>query len=384
MPESFGPIRAARVSRETVVPDTELREILDDTGQTTTPAQRTRPRRRWLRALIGLGICLVLVAGLVGTGIWYLDHSLASRIHRIPGVFSGLTHRPAKPQVGTARKATTILLMGSDRRSPVPTTGDRARAAAWVPGAQRSDTLMLVHLSGDRRQVTVVSIPRDSWVDIPGYGRHKINAAFSYGGPRLAVRTVEHLTGIRIDHLAVIDWDGFRRMTDLLGGVDIRIPRTVYDSKHELTWTAGWHHLDGAKALLYVRQRYGLPGGDFDRVKRQQNLMRALFRKAAATNVWSHPVKDVRLTAALADNLTVDAGWSTSQMFSLARQVYGAHHRRIEFATAPVRGTGWVGPESVVFLDPHTDRTLWQAIEHDRADRWFQRHPDHLLGGHVR
>ncbi|MGH3414126.1 MAG: LCP family protein [Marmoricola sp.] len=361
--------------------DTSLLDLLTEPEQ--FPGTLARRRRRWPWVLAGLGLSLVLLASLTTAGLWYLDHKITGQIGRLPEVFSSVDHRPARP-TGAAGRATNILLIGSDRRSPVPTTGERARAATWIPGEQRSDTLMLVHISANRRDVTVVSIPRDSWVNIPGYGRHKVNAAFSYGGPSLAVRTVEQLTGIRIDHLAVVDWDGFRRLTDVLGGVTVRIPRTVYDSARRKTWTAGWHHLNGAQALLYVRERHGLPGGDLDRVRRQQNLLRVLFRKAARTSVWSHPVQDVRLANAIAGDLSVDSGWSAHQMLQLARQVHGAQHRRLQFTTAPVSGTGRVGAEDVVFLDHHADRGLWRAIDHDRAVPWFQQHPGHLLGGSVR
>ena len=112
---------------------------------------------------------------------------------------------------------------------------------------------MVLHIDGDRGGGSIISIPRDSWVTVPGYGQAKINVAFSYAGPSLTA--------------------------DTLGGVEVNIPETTYDSMRKKKWTAGRHKLDGAETLTYVRQRYGLPGGDFDRIKRQQNVMRTLMGK---------------------------------------------------------------------------------------------------------
>jgi len=355
--------------------DTGILDRFADTG--TPPARRDWKRLRVV--LVCLGVCLVLAFGVVVGGAWLLERRLTAQIHTLPNAFAGLQNRPVKPQVGTAAGATNILLVGSDRRSAVPTTGSRAAASDWVPGAQRSDTLMLVHVSGDRKNVTVVSIPRDSWVPIPGHGMAKINAAFSWGGPSLLIGTVERLTGVRIDHLAVLDWDGFKRLTDALGGVDVTIPRTTYDPARHYTWTAGVRHLNGAQALLYVRQREGLPAGDLDRVQRQQNLLRLLLHKAFATSIWTDPVRHYRMLAAITANLTTDSGWTIHEIGHLAHQLSGLPLSAFSFTTAPVSGTGRVGAQDVVFLAPTQDHSLWHALIVDRAPGWFRQHPDAAL-----
>src|SRR5690606_23003800 len=109
----------------------------------------------------------------------------------------------------------------------------------------RSDTMMVIHVPADRKSIGLVSIPRDSWVQVPGHGPAKINAAFAWGGPALAVETVENLTDVRIDHVGVIDWEGFKRITDTLGGVTITIPETVTDPYRKRTWHAGTQKMDG-------------------------------------------------------------------------------------------------------------------------------------------
>lgn len=327
-------------------------------------------------AALGLLVVALLLAAVAGAGALYLQHRLTSHIARIDGVFDGLEHRPSRPDHGPAAQAMNILLMGSDRRSEVGTTGRDARAPEWVPGAQRSDTLMLLHVDADRRGATLVSIPRDSWVEIPGHGWSKVNAAFSWGGPSLAVATVERLTDVRIDHVAVVDWDGFRELTDLVGGVTVDVPRTVTDSAHGVTWRAGRHTLDGAQALMYVRQRYGLPGGDLDRVRRQQAFLRALLTQAWTGEVRSDPRAAYRFLETVTEHLSVDAQWSVSDMRSLLLSVRGLDTADVHYLTAPVRGFGYEGSQSVVYLDRARGGPLWRAVRQDRVGGWLARHRD--------
>ena len=169
----------------------------------------------------------------------------------------------------------------------------------------------------------------------------------------------------------------------MLGGVDVEIPRTVHDPARDYTWTAGEHHLDGAQALLYARQREGLPGGDLDRVQRQQNLLRLLLRKAFATSLWTDPIRRYRMLSAITANLSTDAGWSTHQIEHLGRQLSGLPLDSFSFTTAPVAGTGRIRGQDVVLLDHAADRALWDALNADRAPEWFARHPDLLLSGSV-
>lgn len=150
----------------------------------------------------------------------------------------------------------TFLLVGTDSRSAASTTGEDATGPSFVPGAQRSDVVMLAQVSADRQSARVVSIPRDSWVEIPGRGRGKVNAAYSWGGAALLVATVEKLTGVRVDHFAVIDFAGFRSVVDAVGGVDVGVAARTASAG--VTSQAGVNHLDGDAALVYVRQRHEL------------------------------------------------------------------------------------------------------------------------------
>lgn len=344
------------------------------------PGTRRRRRRKVALATV----LLVAVAAMsLGGVLLHIQAQLDGQIVRIEHVFRGVEDRPAKPTSGSAKDSVNILVMGTDRRGTVGTTGTSAVAPEWIPGAQRTDTIMILHVDGDRKSASLVSIPRDSWVDVPAFGFNKINAAFSYAGPSLAVQTVEDLTGIRIDHLAVIDWIGFQALTDAVGGVRITVPRTIADTHNNVVWTKGTQRLDGRQALLYVRQRYGLPGGDFDRVQRQQVFVRSLMRSTLASMRSNHPgdIHDVLDT--LTSNLSVDAEWSSSELRGLLLDLRSMSAADVHFLTAPVTGTGMEGSQSVVYLDQPLNQSLWSAVRDDGVEQWLASHTTDVVTGPV-
>lgn len=339
-------------------------------------ARSRRRRRRPVRTfLLGMTCCILLMVLTLVSVTLYFQHELSSRIDRIDNVFAGLSNRPDKP-VGSAADAVNILLLGTDRRSAEPTTGQRARTASWLPGAQRSDAIMIVHIDSDRRGASVISIPRDAWVDVPGHGANKINAAFSFGGPALAVQTIERLSGIRIDHLAVIDWNGFEDLTDAIGGVTLDIPETVHDRYRDITWTAGRHRMNGSQALNYVGQRAGLPGGDFDRIHRQQYFLRTLLDETLHQELVKDPVQVYKILGTLTDNLSVDSGWSVGDMRGLLISLRRLRSADIEYVTVPVSGTGMEGAQSVVYLNQAGNDELWSAMREDGVSGWLSANPD--------
>lgn len=352
--------------------DARLDELLGRLGrddeEPPQPAGRRRRRGRRVLGIVG-GLVLLLAIG-VGGALYGLERSYDNNIRRVPDVFApvqGASPRPPKAE-GTGEN---WLLVGSDRRADVGTTGKEAGGTLWKPGAQRTDTVMLVHLAEDRKHAYLISFPRDSWVAIPGHGTAKINAAFSYGGPPLLIATLEQLTGIHIDHYAAIDFDGFETMTAALGGVDVTLSKTVYDSANHKTWSAGTHHLEGEEALLFVRQRYGLPGGDFDRMKRQQAFIKALMRKALSRGVLTNPVKLNNFLQAATRSVTVDDSVTGGTLRSEALGLRGLRMGNIAFMTVPVTGTGREGKQSVVHLAKAKDRRLYTAIRRDRVDAYL-------------
>ncbi|MDQ4054474.1 MAG: LCP family protein [Actinomycetota bacterium] len=347
-------------------------------------ADPRKPRRRRRLRLLLIAFCVVALAA-TGTA-YYLGRQIVAPIDRIEGVFGDVPghQRPAKPTSGPGAEAVNILLLGTDRRSEIATTGDRAGAAAWVPGAQRSDAMLLLHIDADRKGATVISLPRDSWVEVPGHGYDKINAAYSYGGAALAVATVERLTQVRVDHLAVIDWEGIRRLTDELGGVTITVPETVYDSARGVTWTAGVHELDGQAAVDYLGQRYGLPAGDLDRARRHQNFLRVLMVDTLRRISEAGPWEIYELLKVMTNNLSVNDEWSTKDMARLAWSLRDLGGSDLAFLTVPVAGLGWEGPQSVVHLDLPMGRRLWSAVRADRVSAWLADHPEAHLEQTVR
>jgi LCP family protein required for cell wall assembly len=313
--------------------------------------------RRLRRVLIALG-ATVLVALLVAGGAgWYVTERYAGNLARIDNVFTALddADRPAAPAAADSGGAPlTFLIVGSDTRADV--------APGGLPDG-RSDVMMLLRFTGDRAHAQVVSLPRDSWVTIPGVGTAKLNAAYAYGGPGLLVQTVESLTGVRIDHYAAIDFQGFVRMTDALGGVDVQVATTTTTGSY--TYHAGLNTLDGEAALGYVRQRHELPGGDIDRAKRQQQFLRAMFTKLSEQDVLGDSAALDGFLLGLASAMSVDEDLSTTAMLELAYELKSLRPAAVTFLTAPVAGTGQEGVQSVVYLDQARSELMWGYLRSD-------------------
>ncbi|MFK0195739.1 LCP family protein [Kitasatospora sp. NPDC090308] len=343
-----------------------------DGGESGAAADGPRRRRRGRRLLVWtLAVLLVLAGGAFGGLLWAADH-YASSVRRIPDAFPTVPaaeQPPAVPHTGQ-----TFLLVGLDARSDQPTTGRDAKAPAWQAGAQRSDTMMLMHISADRKSVSLVSIPRDTWVPVPGHGKAKINAAYSWGGPALTVQTVQDLTKIKIDHLAVIDWNGFRALTDAVGGVDITVPRTIEAKGDAREWLAGTHHMDGAEALLYVRERHGLPNGDLDRTKRQQNFLRALMLRTMDSGTLSSPAKLTGLLGTIGDVASVDDRLSNTDLYDLAWSLRDVRPDGVHFMNAPFGGFDTIDGQAVVLMDDGAAGVLWNAMRTDRMDDYLAQH----------
>lgn len=326
-------------------------------------ARRARRRRRTRRVLLGAVVLLCTGALLVaGTG-WYAYEHYTARVDRIPNAFP--TNLPAAAQPAPSKGGQTFLLVGIDARSDLPTTGKGAKAPEWQPGAQRSDTMMLVHLPADRKHAYVISLPRDSWVPVPGHGSAKLNASFSWGGPPLLIDTVQRLSKVRIDHLAVVDWSGFKKLTDAVGGVDITVDKTVSRRNGAGMWDAGSHHMDGDEALDYVRERYGLPRGDLDRTHRQQNFLRAVLNKVLSGDTLSNPLKAKRMLDEVTNSVSVDDSLSNGELRDLIWGMRDVRSSDMAFMNAPVAGFDMIRGQSVVLLDGNGTSALWEALRND-------------------
>lgn len=329
-----------------------------------------RPGRGWRAALLSvLAIFLVLTLATGGIALW-VRHSLGSSLETFEDPFSGIPTRAPEQQVPEGQEAATnILVLGTDSRT---SAGDPSQ---WEAGAQRTDAIMIMQISGDNKDVSVMSIPRDSWVSIPGHGEGKINAAYSYGGPSLTIQTVENLTGIRISHFVIADFESFQNLTDELGGVTINLkePQTLAGTE----FPAGAQVLNGKQALAYTRERKSLPGGDFDRVKRQQAWMRAIVRQVLTSGTLSNPTSLYSFLKTATQTVAVDESFTIDEMQSLAFGLRGLRSNDISFMTAPNNGTG-TSPDgqSIVELNPDADTPLFEAFATDTVEDYLAQHPD--------
>ncbi len=331
------------------------------------------PRRHRARR-IAFVVCLLVIAvaaGLIFT-VLHEVQSINANIARTDP-FAGLTNRPPAGAKGTQN----FLLIGSDSRDgSLPANSSPLDVAKT--GGQRSDTLILLHLDRSHGHGYLISIPRDSYVVVPpggpwNGGRTKINSAFAYGGARLTVQTVEGFTGVRIDHVVLINFAGFQKMTDALGGVDVRIDRTVYDPRSLRTFRAGVNHLDGKAALDYVRQRYNLPRGDFDREQRQQQFLRVLLQKATDTGTLTNPKKLTSFLDAASRSIIVDKELSVSKTAVAFRNLRAS---KLAFVTTPNIGSQNVaGAGSVVRIDHDKALALFDAVRNDTLVPWLKRNP---------
>ncbi len=317
-----------------------------------------RRRRGLRRFLVACGVLVALLVLVVGGGLWYLTDRYAGNVDRVAGVFGGLDEgsrpAPATPAQPAGAEPVTFLLVGTDSRE----SADEGIAAGG-----RSDAIMIARISGDREHAQLVSIPRDSWVDVPGYGRNKINAAYAFGGPSLLVQTVEQLTGVRIDHYVAIDFEGIVQVTDDLGGVDIVVAETTSNGPY--TFPAGVNHLDGDQARWYLGQRYGLAGGDFDRVRRQQQFLEVVFAKTFSSGTLTDPGRLDGALLAVTSAVAVDDTLGNTDLLGMAYSLRGLRPEDVDSFTAPVLGTGMEGPASVVYLDAVTGERMWGYLRSD-------------------
>jgi LCP family protein required for cell wall assembly len=323
-----------------------------------TPAPRRR--RRWRRILLICALVLVvLVAGTAGGVAWYL-HSVESSVARV-NAFSDIPAQSRPQKEPAAAGAENLLILGSDSRDPTNTSGSR------------SDTIILAHLPKGQGSAQLVSIPRDTWVHVPeskdgrnGNTMAKINAAYAWGGIPLVVQTVESFTGVRIDHVALVDFGGFKEIIDALGGVDIDVDQTFTTNYsltgHPRTFVKGTQHMDGAAALDYTHERHAFKDGDFARIRHQQQMIKAVLDKAASAGLLTDPGQLNAFLRATAKAVSVD---QTMSLVDTAMQLRHLRSGNLTFATNPSSGTGMVGSQSVVFANAAKDKVLYNAIRAD-------------------
>lgn len=254
-----------------------------------------------------------------------------------------------------------ILLLGSDTRS--------GSEAAQVSGS-RADSIMLMHIPADGKGVYLVSIMRDTWVNIPGYGSAKINAALNYGGISLQVATVENLLGIKIDHVAEIEFEGFKALVNSVGGVDVQVPFNF--DINAWSFKQGMQHMDGGAALAFVRARYQFADGDYQRVRNQRAFLRGLYSTMKAKGALSSVGSFQSAVESIAGYMRVDSGLDAAQIAQIAAPVLTSGDTTMRMTTLPNAGPGWsYDGQSIVIVNQAANANLSYALQHDSMDQFM-------------
>ena len=313
---------------------------------------RVHPRKRGLTAVVvSVGSALVMVAAASG---WLLTGYINSQLHRVNADTS---------QAGPSGPV-NILLAGVDVRSGLTRREKRVLHVGSSTG-QNSDTLMLAHVSADHRHISVVSLPRDSWVRIPGHGMNKINAAFGLGGPALMVRTVEAATGMTINDFVEVNFLGFVKIIDALGGVDICLPYAVNDHYTGLHMSAGLHHVNGITALKFARDRHSFATSDLARIGDQQQLLSSVLSEAISSGTLTNPVKFSKFLTAVTAATKVDQSFNVT---GLADELRFIRPSAVTFTTVPLASTNYLAPngELAVLWNHAKAAALFARIKSDR------------------
>lgn len=262
-----------------------------------------------------------------------------------------------------------ILLLGSD-------SGDAPVPAPGAATGRRSDAIMLVHIPADRENVYVMSIMRDLRTQIPGYGMHKINAAFSLGGIPLTVQTVERLFDERIDHVIAVDFAGFKALTNALGGVQVDAPQTFTTSGPEPeTFTKGPTMLDGESALKFVRERKAFAAGGYQRVANQQLFVKSVVEQFLESNMLANPVRVHGIVSDFSPYLRMDDGLDAGTAAGLALSLRGLETNDVELFTLPTNGIGTApGGASVVLKNPTAIEAISRAFDDGSLAKYLMSH----------
>jgi LCP family protein required for cell wall assembly len=346
-PVPQSPLRGTRAGARRRPPPPLVQQQLMD----RIAAGRRARQRRSLLVICGAMSVLVLMAAASAWGVTsYINDNLGR-------VNAGTMGTPSSGPVN-------ILVAGVDVRAGMT---KRQQSVLHVGHAvsDNSDVLMVAHVAADHRDVQVVSIPRDSWVNIPGHGMNKINAAFGIGGPALMVRTVEQVTGLKINDYIEVNFLGFVKVVDALGGVDVCLPYAVDDPYSGLHLSAGMHHVDGIRALEFVRDRHSFALSDLTRISDQQQVLSSLLSEAIAAGTLANPLKLQRVLSAVSGAVTVDRGFN---VVSLADDLRGITSSDVTFATVPLANLNYITPggESAVEWNKAAARKLFTQIREDR------------------
>lgn len=326
---------------------------------------------RAIRFFTILSISIVAISAISWAGLG----RITAAIPKIDA-FAGLNDRPKKES-----SAVNYLVVGSDTREGLSRAEIKRLKVGGteVAAGKRSDTMLLVHISKKRDKAAIISVPRDTYARIPEHENSqgklvpatysKINSAYNWGGAPLLIQTFEEMSGLRIDHYVEINFVGFVRMVDALGGVEICTKRDIDDPKSHLVLPAGRHILDGVDSLKYVRTRQFDGLGDLGRMKRQQEFAGAMLRKATSAGVLLNPVKMIDFVGSALDSVVTDEGLNQGDLLTLGKQLRNLSASNVRTLTIPLKYYNYSknGVSAAVLWDPVLAPELFERIKNDDA-----------------
>ena len=326
------------------------------------------------RAIRFFTIASIAIVGISAIS-WASLGRITAAIPRVDA-FAGLENRPKKES-----SAVNYLIVGSDTREGLSREEIKRLKVGGtdVAAGKRSDTMLLIHISKKRDKAAIISIPRDSYALIPEHNNSqgkvipaaysKINSAYNWGGAPLLIETLESMSDLRIDHYVELNFVGFVRMVDALGGVEICTKKDINDPKSHLTLPAGTHVLDGVDSLKFVRTRVFDGLGDLGRMKRQQEFASAMLRKATSAGVLLNPVKMVDFINSALDSVVTDEGLSQGDLLTLGKQLRNLSASNVRTLTIPLQYYNYNknGVSAAVLWDPVLASELFERIKNDEA-----------------
>ena len=326
------------------------------------------------RAIRFFTIASIAIVGISAIS-WAGLGRISAAIPRVDA-FAGLENRPKKES-----SAVNYLIVGSDTREGLSREEIKRLKVGGtdVAAGKRSDTMLLIHISKKRDKAAIISIPRDSYALIPEHNNSqgkvipaaysKINSAYNWGGAPLLIETLESMSDLRIDHYVELNFVGFVRMVDALGGVEICTKKDINDPKSHLTLPAGTHVLDGVDSLKFVRTRVFDGLGDLGRMKRQQEFASAMLRKATSAGVLLNPVKMVDFINSALDSVVTDEGLSQGDLLTLGKQLRNLSASNVRTLTIPLQYYNYNknGVSAAVLWDPVLASELFERIKNDEA-----------------
>lgn len=361
VPNKPSPARAHAAAAAGIQPGRSSAQSAAPSSPGSAYAEPTAPpaKRRRVLPIVLLSVAATLVA-VVAVGAIFLrqvERSMAQNLDREDLMPANSIAAPAPTREQVAADALNFVVMGYDSRDPA---------------VGRSVSLMILHLNARRDQAYLISFPRDAFVSIPGHSNNRINAAQGFGGPKLAVLTLEKLTDTRMDHAILVDFQGFARLTDEVGGVTVN-NRTAFFA-HGFDYPKGSITLTGERAIYFVGEQGTLPGGDFDRAANERNLVRAIIAKTLSAKIITDPGRLFSIVSGAAEHLTVDNGLTNSKIRNTVLSLR-LTDKDVHLIQAPVSGKATKGGQRVDVVDQAKLAELRIALRKDTVNEYLAKYP---------